>query len=225
MKRKTFAVLFSILLISAGLFASCNANQPIFGNDATPIETTAASAESQKIKDLENRIIALQQTLSISDTESREELLRLQALLSELKESVTDMTDKETDSTPTEPPAQALFLYTVENGEATITGYTGTDTHLTIPTVIDGYVVTAIADSAFSSDTLQSVVIPNGITKIGWFAFSDCSLLTAVTLPSSVSSIGYSAFPSSIKGFTIYCHGDSFAQRYAASYGMSYTII
>lgn len=227
MKRNTFAVLFSILLISACLFASCNASEPIFGADTnSQTNDTTISAYSEKIRDLENRIVALQQTQSISDTESREELLRLQNLLAELKQSVADNTDKN-DTAPTNPsnPSQAIFLYTVEDGNATITGYTGNESQLTIPSVIDGYTVTAIADSAFSSDTLQAVVIPEGVTKIGWFAFSDCSLLTAVTLPSSVESIGYSAFPSATNGFTVYCHGDSFAQRYAASYGMSYTII
>ena len=38
------------------------------------------------------------------------------------------------------------------------------------------------------------VVIPEGVTSIGMFAFSDCKSLTTVTIPDSVTSIGDSAF-------------------------------
>jgi len=40
------------------------------------------------------------------------------------------------------------WTYTVNNGNATITGYTGTETELVVPGEIDGYAVTAIADNA-----------------------------------------------------------------------------
>ncbi len=39
----------------------------------------------------------------------------------------------------------------------------------------------------------QSTIIPNSVTSIGNYAFSDCSL-TSVTIPNSVTSIGESAF-------------------------------
>ena len=38
------------------------------------------------------------------------------------------------------------------------------------------------------------VTIPNGVTRIGDFAFSGLSDLTSVTIPSSVTSIGKHAF-------------------------------
>ena len=38
------------------------------------------------------------------------------------------------------------------------------------------------------------MTIPNSVTSIGSFAFSDCPGLTSVTIPNSVTSIGYSAF-------------------------------
>ena len=37
-------------------------------------------------------------------------------------------------------------------------------------------------------------VIPNGVTKIGWYAFADCKKLSAVTIPSSVTTISGCAF-------------------------------
>ena len=36
--------------------------------------------------------------------------------------------------------------------------------------------------------------IPNSVTSIGDWAFSDCSALTSITIPNSVTSIGFSAF-------------------------------
>ena len=43
-------------------------------------------------------------------------------------------------------------------------------------------------------DWIQSVVIEDGITNVGDFAFYDCTRLTSVTVPDSVTSIGTNAF-------------------------------
>ena len=55
--------------------------------------------------------------------------------------------------------------------------------------------VTSIGKDAFFQCTgLTSVTIPNSVTSIGEEAFSMCSGLTSVTIPNSVTSIGSSAF-------------------------------
>ncbi len=41
---------------------------------------------------------------------------------------------------------------------------------------------------------VTELVIPDGVTSIGSWAFDDCTGLVSVTIPSSVTSIGYSAF-------------------------------
>ena len=42
--------------------------------------------------------------------------------------------------------------------------------------------------------SIKSVIINDGVTSIGSYAFRDCSSLTSVTIPESVTSIGSSAF-------------------------------
>ena len=85
--------------------------------------------------------------------------------------------------------------YLVKNGEATITGYTGSASAVTIPRTIGGYPVIMIGDFAFSGCTsLTSVTIPNGVTTIGERAFSDCLLLTSISFPKSVTRISEQAF-------------------------------
>ncbi|MDD3401550.1 MAG: leucine-rich repeat protein [Eubacteriales bacterium] len=87
------------------------------------------------------------------------------------------------------------FEYTVEDGKATITAYTGSAVGLAIPDTLGGYPVVAIGDEAFSDClTLRTISIPLGIESIGEFAFSRCFFIESITIPSSVVSIGSGAF-------------------------------
>jgi len=43
-------------------------------------------------------------------------------------------------------------------------------------------------------NTATSYIIPDSVTRIGYYAFSGCSSLTSVTIPDSVTSIGIGAF-------------------------------
>lgn len=54
--------------------------------------------------------------------------------------------------------------------------------------------VTSIGDWAFVKCNLNSVIIPKGVTSIGEGAFAYCNRLTSVTMGNSVTEIGWFAF-------------------------------
>jgi hypothetical protein len=102
---------------------------------------------------------------------------------------------------------QAQLTYTTNSDNTlTITGYTGTNTVLVIPTNINGLVVTSIGYNAFSAydNPLTSITMPDTVTSIGATAFYGCHN-AIFTIPSGVTNIGQGAFAycSSLTTFTI----------------------
>lgn len=75
------------------------------------------------------------------------------------------------------------YTYFTSGANATITGYVGDSTNFFIPSTIDGYIVTRIDANAYASCTkIENINLPNTITSIGSYAFSDCTGLTSVTM-------------------------------------------
>ena len=64
-----------------------------------------------------------------------------------------------------------------------------------------------------------STVIPESVTSIGGFAFSDCSSLTSITIPEGVTSIGNQAFYGCINLINIVISKDVRLINYAAFMG------
>ena len=114
------------------------------------------------------------------------------------------------------------YAYTVlDDGSAQIIGYSGTDSNVEYPSMMDGRKVTrvgwennnyqlcpdyvtsiklpdtveSIGDYAFgNSESLQSIAFGTGLKIIEGDAFKDCTGLKAVEIPSGVIKIGDSAF-------------------------------
>ncbi len=239
MKKSTFALIFTILITFSCIFASCNSD--MYAPSDSEAESDAGIDHAEALRELEEQLLSLKQDQYISNSQRTEEIARLEQLIAELKknnlqtdseenktESESDTntnTDTESDKETDKAPIPSKFIYTTNGEEATLTGYNGNEANVTIPSYIDGYKITAIGDDAFSSTSVTSVIIPNTVTKIGWFAFKECSALKAVTVPDSVGSIGYSAFPQNSNGFTLICSSGSFAAKYANSYGINTTLI
>ncbi len=95
--------------------------------------------------------------------------------------------------------ANQEYYYTTKYGEIYITSYNGKATEVVIPSEINGKPVVAIGDRAFCDNkTINSVVIPEGVTKIGENAFFVCDNLESVTLPDGITEIGDFAFYSCV---------------------------
>ncbi|MGM9553117.1 MAG: leucine-rich repeat protein [Faecousia sp.] len=87
------------------------------------------------------------------------------------------------------------WTYTISNGNATITAYSGNASSVEIPETIDGYRVTALGRNLFSDNAvLTSVTLPKTLEKIESYCFQNCSNLAAITLPENLYGIGYHAF-------------------------------
>ena len=213
MKKRIFIVLFCalILVLSACVKEGDDNKEP--GDDYM----TAINTLEQKIE-----LVLSEQ--SKEKQENKIEIEKLKAEISLLKkEESEESTTQESVTTP--PPKASKFLYEINEGKATITGYTGDETYIVIPSFIDGYAVEAIGENAFLSSKITTVVISEGVKKVDWFAFYTCPYLSAVTIPSSVTSIGYSAFDGASPSFTVYCNQNSYAYQYAKSYGISCVVV
>jgi len=69
--------------------------------------------------------------------------------------------------------------------------YLGTAADIVIPSNLG---ITEIGDDVFNMATITSVVIPEGVQRIGARAFNDCYALTSVTIPGSIKVLDTRAF-------------------------------
>ena len=107
-----------------------------------------------------------------------------------------------------EQDAQYL-TYTAGEEGIIITGYTGDNTVIKLPSEMFGLPVTGIGDRVFYNFTgLTSITIPDSITGIGNSAFYGCNNLTSITIPDSVTSIGWEAFYGCSGLTDVYYQGD-----------------
>ena len=109
---------------------------------------------------------------------------------------------------------QAQFRFTTNNGAITITGYAGLNA--IIPDTTNGYPVTTIATTAFTSSPITNVFIPYTVTNVGNNLFGSSLQLTAINIDaqnplwSSVDGVWFNKdqttliqFPAGKSGYTI----------------------
>lgn len=84
-----------------------------------------------------------------------------------------------------------------EDGTIAISGYTGSDSIVTVPDTIDNLKVTAVGDHSFEANwDIEEVILPDGIKYIGESAFMDCGSLKSVNIPAGTETIRRAAFAS-----------------------------
>ena len=97
--------------------------------------------------------------------------------------------------------SEEFLSYELTNNSITITNCDeSVNGEIIIPSIIDGYTVTAIGERAFRDcKNITSVTIPDTVTSIECEAFFRCENLISVSLPNSLKTIGDYAFCSCYK--------------------------
>jgi len=91
-----------------------------------------------------------------------------------------------------------------------------------VPATLDGHPVVAIGNGAFTESHGGDIVLPEGLTSIGSYAFYMCHHTQAITIPASVTFIADDAFDD-YGGATLRVAEGSRAARYAEEHGLPYT--
>lgn len=230
-----FAVASVLMLCSCGKISGA---ENAAGEDAEKVKVEYLGS---RIDELEKELLNEKSNSYVSDAEHRERIRALESEIADLKraggkkdtadtgdKSITNNTENQPTETSRDTGTQGTivtpeeeFTYTVSDGKAIITGYSGRSVSIEIPAKLDGYPVCAIGDNAFSRGRYESIKIPASVTYIGWFAFSENVRLKSVTIPASVVKAEYGIFDGCNRSLKVFCAKGSYMYSYASSYGLS----
>ena len=86
------------------------------------------------------------------------------------------------------------FIYETVDESVIITGYTGSETAVVVPSQIDGLNVEKISDNTFKDNkNITAVTVSSGVKDIGASAFENCTSLATISLPDTIIHIGEKA--------------------------------
>ena len=205
--KKRLLVIVAVMLALLLLLSSC----------ALP---SAEQEKTQAEKEKEGYLTRIAELEALLEKEREEKYISDSAYEKKIEELEKELKADAPIHAPT-GSEKSIFHYQLQDGKATLTGYEGASPLVNIPSTLDGYPVVAIGDRAFEGTTPVAIMIPDGVTSIGWFAFYGCSGLTDVTIPASVTSIGYAVFDG-CPHVTLICEPDSYAEQYAESFGLAH---
>lgn len=106
----------------------------------------------------------------------------------------TSYTDADGNQTEVTGAHYKDYTYSVSNGAATITKYTGNARNLYVPSTLGGYPVKRIGEGAFAGCNFETVSLPSRLEIMDAYAFQNCVRLNSITLPETLTSIGPYAF-------------------------------
>lgn len=220
MKRLiSFLLLVAMLcLVSCGEREEAPVDEEVLGpNVSDVIENVTENTQKEETTPEEDRLAYYEELVTALKGEILAVKAELFATKSEYNGRLTEL-----ESIASGNVTSSEFTYLVSGGKVTITAYLGNAINVQIPSSIDGMPVYAIADRAFLNHTsVQSIVIPEGVQTVGWFAFSGCVSLGMVALPASVVSIAYGAFENCSSALTVFSPKGCYAEAYAKSYGIA----
>ena len=101
-------------------------------------------------------------------------------------------------------------------GDGILLRYTGKDGAVTVP---DG--IKIISNAFYYLGTVKNIVIPEGVTSVGTFAFCACPKLTSIVFPKSVSSIADNAIYECSSLTEIYVSENSYAHQWCLDNGFA----
>ena len=115
-------------------------------------------------------------------------------LIGDIADSFTVFFPKSVGETPEE-----MFGYTITDGEAVITAYTGDRRYVIVPSVLGGCPVTAMAGEGFYETSVKCVAFPDSIRALDGSLFGGCTELVAVRLPADLTELPAAAFESCMR--------------------------
>ena len=113
----------------------------------------------------------------------------------------------------------------LKNGTVSIIEYLGSDKNIDLAN-FEGGPVSVISGYAFSAKKIESIILPETLTQIQRYAFSDNRELSSVTVPASVKLIAHHAFCNTgIQSLTFCGDGPEVIEQYAFAYTRSLSAV